>query len=67
MIIPWDLVGSVIEKQGIVAGLLLLMIIQQWGISNKLLKKICTLEMFIMDCYKNELIKDNPNGRWKEQ
>ena len=65
MIIPWDLVVSVIEKQGIVAGLLLLMIIQQWGISNKLLKKICTLEKFIMDCYKNELIKDNPNGRWK--
>jgi hypothetical protein len=57
---PWDLVEKVIEQQGIVAGLLLIMIIQQWGMQNKLLGKICTLETFIMDCLKNELAHESP-------
>lgn len=64
MIVPWDVLLKVIEQQGIVAALLLIMICQQWEMSNKLLGKICTLETFIMECYKNELIKDNPTGTW---
>lgn len=50
--------AKVIEQQGIVAGLLLIMICQQWGMQNKLLTKICTLENFIMDCLKKELEED---------
>lgn len=61
---PWDLIEKVIEQQGIVAGLLLIMIIQQWGMQKALLTKICTLENFIMECLKNELVQDNPTGTW---
>ena len=50
--------AKAIEQQGIVAGLLLIMICQQWGMQNKLLTKICTLENFIMDCLKKELEED---------
>lgn len=50
--------AKVIEQQGIVAGLLLIMICQQWGMQNKLLAKICTLQNFIMDCLKKELKED---------
>jgi hypothetical protein len=55
---------NIVERQGIVAALLTVMIIQQWGLQKKLLEKICTLEEFIMECYKNEMIKDNPTGTW---
>lgn len=44
---------KVIEQQGIVAGLLMIMICQQWGMQNKLLAKICTLQNFIMTCLKD--------------
>lgn len=64
MIVPWDVLSKVIEQQGIVAALLLYMICQQSNMSNRLLTKICTLEEFIMECYKNEMIKDNPTGTW---
>ena len=49
---------KVIEQQGIVAGLLMIMICQQWGMQNKLLAKICTLQNFIMTCLKDELDED---------
>lgn len=49
---------KVIEQQGIVAGLLLIMIFQQWGMQNKLLAKICKLQDFIMICLKKELEED---------
>ena len=63
MIIPWDVLLKVIEQQGIVAGLLLVMIFQQWGLQNKLLSMICTLEQSMIDCLKNEL-KEHATGTW---
>ena len=56
---------KVIEQQGIVAGLLLIMICQQWGMQNKLLAKICKLQDFIMTCLKDELDEDRKQDRVK--
>lgn len=56
---------KVIEQQGIVAGLLMIMICQQWGMQNKLLAKICTLQNFIMTCLKDELDEDRKQDRVK--
>lgn len=64
MIIPWDVLLRIVEQQGIVAALLLIMIWQQCDMNSRLLNKICSLEDFIMECYKNEMIKDNPSGTW---
>ena len=64
MIIPWDVLLRIVEQQGIVAALLLIMILQQVNMNSRLLNKICALENFIMECYKNEMIKDNPSGTW---
>ena len=50
--------AKVIEQQGIVAGLLMIMICQQWGMQNKLLAKICKLQDFIMTRLKDELDED---------
>ena len=57
--------AKVIEQQGIVAGLLLIMIFQQWGMQNKLLAKICKLQDFIMICLKDELDEDRKQDRVK--
>ena len=54
---------KVIEQQGIVAGLLLIMICPQWGMQNKLLAKICKLQDFIMTCLKDELDEDRKQDR----
>lgn len=54
---------KVIEQQGIVAGLLMIMICQQWGMQNKLLAKICKLQDFIMTCLKEELEEDRHEER----
>ena len=64
MNIPWDVLLRIVEQQGIVAALLLIMILQQVNMNSRLLNKICSLEEFIMECYKNEMIKDNPTGTW---
>ncbi len=50
-----DFVCRVIETQGVVSGLLLVMIVQQWGMQRELLVKICTLEEFIMKCLETEM------------
>lgn len=58
MIFTLDFFSKIIEQQGIVAGLLMIMICQQWGMQNKLLAKICHLQNFIMECLEKELEED---------
>lgn len=52
---PLEMIYQIMMDQGVTAGLLIILIIQQYNMSKSLLKKICKLDEFIMACLKSEL------------
>ena len=56
----YGLMLSIIEKQGLVAGLLVYLIIQNDREKGQLLHKICELNHFIMACLQQKLDEDSP-------
>lgn len=49
---------TVIENQGFLAFLLLVVIYDNRVLRKELMHKVCKLETFIMDCYKQHLLKE---------
>jgi hypothetical protein len=60
---PVEFSWRLVENQGVVALVLLIMMLQNSKERAALLHKNCELSHFIMDCLRQKLDEDNPNNK----
>jgi hypothetical protein len=63
MVDPLEFSWRVVENQGIIALVLLIMMFQNSKERSALLHKNCELSKFIMECLKLKLNEDSPSSR----